>query len=126
MEFLALVSLLMIVLAGLYGVLTSKQFDTYEERSSIDAQHAAETIGFELEMALVQGEGYSRVFNLPTGIGGSSYNLTATGGTIVVEYREEQVLSSTRYQDSLSLQVDEYHHIFEVKHNETGVFIVER
>ncbi len=121
-----MISLLMIVLAGLYGVLTSKQFDTYEEQSSITAQQAAETIGFELEMALVQGEGYSRVFNLPSNIGGSSYNLTSTGGTIVVEYRDEQVISSTRYQDSISLQVDDSQSIFEVKHNQTGVFIVER
>ena len=121
-----MISMIMIVLAALYGTLTSKQFETYEEQSSIDARQAAENTGFELEMALVQGEGYSRVFNLPADIGGSSYNVTATNGNIIVEYREEQVISSTRYSDELFLEVNSSQNIFEVKHNETGVFIDER
>jgi len=126
MEFLAFVSMLMIILAALYGVITSKQIDTYEESSTSEAYKVAETVGFELEMALVQGEGYSRVFSLPSGIGGSEYNLTVSDNSVLVEYRDERVISSTRYPEQTSIKVDGSQNIFKVKNNATGVFLVEK
>lgn len=126
MEFLAMVSMSLLVLSVLYGVMASKQADTFEDRFDRNAEAVANDVSFQTEMALVQGEGYSRVFNLPGGIGGDSYTVSFQNGLVVLESEDNRVVRSTRYPEELSFEVNESQRVFKVMHNETGVFIVEQ
>jgi len=60
----------MFMLAVLYTVMADKQTETFQQRSQDNAKAIAEKVSFNLEMALVQGQGYSRVISLPESISG--------------------------------------------------------
>ena len=125
MEFLALVSLSMLMLAVLQAVIVDKQSQTFQERAQGDARAVADKVSFNLEMALVQGEGYSRVISLPGNIAGRNYSVQVTSGAVRVDWGEDVLIRSTRYTDDLTLAVDDSN-VFRIKNNETGVFVVEQ
>lgn len=125
MEFLAMVSMSLLILAALYTVMADRQVDTVENRIESNAEAVANDISFQVEMALVQGEGYSRVFSVPGTIEGDGYNVTLTSGNILLEWQDRRIIRSTRYQRDLSFNVNESQRVFNVKHNESGVFVVE-
>lgn len=96
-EFLSLVSLSALLMAALYGITLSKQEDISRTRQTQAIDTIAERYGFQIEMALVQGEGYSRVFSLPSKISGEFYNLSAGKSRMIVEIGDEEILRSTLY-----------------------------
>ncbi|MFQ3275177.1 MAG: hypothetical protein ACI9LV_000468 [Candidatus Nanohaloarchaea archaeon] len=127
MEFLAMVSMSMIILASLYSLMAEKQHDTASFQQDKNAQYVSEKVAFEIEMALVQGEGYSRVFSLPSSIGGSNYSIRAGNGEVFTEWRDSSIYRLSRYQgDHIYLDVDQDSQVFKVKHNSSGVAIVEQ
>lgn len=97
LEFLAYISISMLLLAGLTGVVSSSQSKIVREHSSDRARAIADRVSFNLEMALVQGEGYSRLFDLPGGIGGSPYQVEVIGRNIRVSWKDRKIMASTRY-----------------------------
>lgn len=126
-EFLAFVSMSMFMLAVLYTVMADKQAETFQERSQDNAQAIAEKVSFNLEMALVQGEGYSRVFSLPETIAGNKYNILIDGGTTRISWSSENMLGSTRYTgEKINTTVEDGSNVFRVKNNESGVFMIEQ
>lgn len=126
-EFLAFVSMSMFMLAVLYTVAADKQVETFQQRSQDNARAIADKVSFNLEMALVQGEGYSRVFSLPQSIAGNKYNILIDGGTTRVSWSEENILGSTRFTGQrINLTVEDDSNVFRVKNNESGVFLVEQ
>lgn len=126
MEFLAYVSLSMFILAVLYGVMADKQADTFQQQAQERAISIADKVSFNIEMALVQGEGYSRVISLPQNIAGRNYTVLATDGLIRVNWSSENTIEPTRYRgQNISFTSDELN-VFRVKHNESGVFMVEQ
>lgn len=125
MEFLAMVSMSLLILAALYTVMADRQVDTVENRIESNAEAVANDISFQVEMALVQGEGYSRVFSVPGSIEGDGYNVTFTQGNILLEWQDRRIIRSTRYQRDLSMAVNDSNRVLNVKHNESGVFVVE-
>lgn len=96
-EFLSLVAMSSLILAAMYGVMASKEKKAFEYKNRRTAQEVAEKAGFQVELALVQGEGYSRVFSVPTAIGGSEYNITVRDQATVVEWANKTVSRSTLY-----------------------------
>lgn len=125
-EFLSMVSISMILLAGLTTVMASKQKDTMDYQSRTNAEFVAEKVSFQVEMALVQGDGYSRVFTLPGGIAGSNYTVELGNGGANVYWRNESLYELSRYQgDPMSISVDSQSRVFHVKHNGSGVFLGE-
>jgi len=126
-EFLAFVSMSMFMLAVLYTVMADKQAETFQQRSHDNARAVAEKVSFNLEMALVQGDGYSRVFSLPETIAGNKYNILIDGGTTRISWSSESVLGSTRYTGKkINTTVEDGSNVFRVKNNESGVFLVEQ
>lgn len=126
-EFLAFVSMSMFMLAVLYSVMADKQAETFQQRSQDNAKDIIEKVSFNLEMALVQGEGYSRVFSLPENIAGKKYNILVDGGTTRVSWSSENILGSTRYTgDKINVTVEDGANVFRVKNNESGVYLVEK
>lgn len=126
MEFLAYISLTMFILAALYTVMTVKQQDTFDRQTQEAAEMVAEKASFQVEMALVQGEGYSRVFSLPRNIGGENYTLSLKEGNTILKYDDRSMVRPTRYRgDLIQVKVDDDTGVFRVKHNASGVFLVE-
>lgn len=126
MEFLAYVSFSMFMLAVLYGVTADKQTETFERQNQDKAQKIADKIGFNLEMALVQGTGYSRVVSLPQNIAGQEYSVLTTDGLIKVNSSSVSTVESTRYRGrNISFNSDGSN-VFRVKNNETGVHMIEQ
>jgi hypothetical protein len=127
LEFLAMVSMSMIILASLYSLMAQKQQDTASFQQDKNAEYISEKVAFEIEMALVQGEGYSRVFSLPSAIGGSNYSVRAGNGEVFTEWDDGSIYRLSRHQgDDITLNVDQNSQVFEVKHNSSGVWIVEQ
>lgn len=126
MEFLAYVSLSMFMLATLYTVMADKQTDTVERQVQDNARGIADKVAFNLEMALVQGEGYSRVISLPQNVAGQEYNLLATSGLVRVKWPSGSVIESTRYSGRNITADSNGSNVFRVKHNESGVFMIEQ
>jgi hypothetical protein len=120
-EFLSLVSMSALILAGMYGVMLSKQEKavTYSQQSN--AQKIAEKTSFQVEMALVQGDGYSRVFNLPKNLGGNTYNLTIKNETTIVEWQDKQLYRSTLYSDKELNISTQNSYIFKVMNKDGSV-----
>lgn len=126
MEFLAYISLSMFMLATLYTVMADKQTETFQQQAQDRAYSVAEKVSFNLEMALVQGEGYSRVISLPQNIAGQEYDVLVTDRLIRVNRSSDSLVQSTRYRGRNISFSSEDSNIFRVKHNETGVFMIEQ
>lgn len=126
MEFLAYVSLTMLMLAVLYSVMADRQADTFQQQAQTKANGIAEKVAFNLEMALVQGEGYSRVISLPQSIAGQEYDVLVTEGSVRVNSSSTDVVESTRYSANDMSFTSDSSMVFRVKNNESGVFMVEQ
>ncbi|MFT4892387.1 MAG: hypothetical protein ACI8Z7_000159 [Candidatus Nanohaloarchaea archaeon] len=127
LEFLAMVSLSMLILASLYSLMAEKQQDTVKFQQDKNAEYVSEKVAFEVEMALVQGEGYSRVFSLPARIGGSNYSISVGSGEVFTQWGDSSLYRLSRYQgEEMVLNVDHESQVFRVKHNSSGVSIVEQ
>lgn len=95
-EFLSMVSMSALILAALYGFAASKQQDLSELQRSESAEAVVDRTTFEIEMALVQGKGYSRAFYLPETIQGRYYNISTGKTNAIVKFQ-----NSTRSFDTL-------------------------
>ncbi len=126
MEFLAMISMSMIILAVLYGVMTSKQIDTFEQRAETNAETVATEIGFNVEMALVQGEGYSRVLALPSAIAGENYSVNMTNRRVILEYGDHTISEPTRYPEQIYFEVNDSSNEFKVENRGEEVHIIEQ
>jgi hypothetical protein len=97
MEFLTMVSMSALLLAALYGLTASKQLEISRYQQTQAADAVAEDLGFQVEMALVQGEGYSRKFSVPVKISGKYYNLSAGHSQIILETENSMDRRPTLY-----------------------------
>lgn len=96
-EFLSLVSLSAVLLAALYGFTLSKQADISKSKQIQSIETVADRYAFQIEMALVQGEGYSRVFSVPAKISGRSYNISAGHSRMIIETGNQRDVKDTLY-----------------------------
>lgn len=97
-EFLSLVSMSALLLAALYGFISAKQSQLASVDEQRNAELVAEKASFQVEMALIQGEGYSRVFNLERELASTTYELKIGKGIALVDYGDERITAPTRYQ----------------------------
>lgn len=116
----------MVLLAVLTTVMVSKQQDTLDYRANQNSEQIAEKVSFQVEMALVQGEGYSRVFTLPADIQGANYSVRIGGGSTEVFWRDHSYYHLSRYRgEDMRIKINDRKRVFRVKHNETGVHLLE-
>lgn len=117
LEFLAFVSMSSLILAVMYGVVADKQGAITESTISNEASATAQEVGFQVEMALVQQEGYTRNFSVPGQIGGQNYDVSIGYGNVLLENSETSKLESTLYQgDWINFSTDKTNK-FRVKNN---------
>ncbi|MFB6208500.1 MAG: hypothetical protein ABEJ69_04055 [Candidatus Nanohaloarchaea archaeon] len=97
-EFMTLVGFSMLLLAIMMGFVAKKQSQAVQYHNYQNARDIAENVAFQAEMALVQGEGYSRKFFLPTALAGKNYNVTVRNNTVYLAWGEEFVTEPTLYR----------------------------
>lgn len=123
MEFLALVSLSALMLAGLHSMMVSKQGRVHEYQNTKTAERIAEYVSFQAEMALVQGDGYSRVFSLPERIGGKTYTVELFNGTTRLIWGNQSAFQTNRYRGEKIKINTANTNVFRVVNNEGDVDI---
>jgi len=108
LEFLSMVALSALMLAILHGVMVEKQSAVVEYENTRNAEIVARQTAFQVEMALVQGEGYSRVFSVPEKMAGADYTIEVRDGGSAIEWRNNTAIVSSRYEgDPLYLNSSE-------------------
>lgn len=106
-EFLSLVSMSALLLAALYGFISAKQAQLVNVDEQRTAEKMAEKTSFQIEMALIQGEGYSRIFSLDREISSSNYDVKVGNGIALVQYEDKMITEPTRYQgDWINISTD--------------------
>ena len=123
MEFLSMVSMSALILALLYGLVATKQADLNQYKRIDNAEHATEQLSYEIEMALVQGEGYSRVFYLDEKIGGRYYNISVGHTNVLLETEAFSYNRNTLYRGEWINVSTKESNIFRVYNN--GSVVVE-
>ncbi len=125
LEFLSYVAISGLILAILHGVMVDRQGDAAQYQVERNADQVLEKVSFEVEMALVQGEGYSRVFTLPDSIAGHDYEVRLADGMAVLEYGGETVRGSSRYSgEEIGVQTDDTN-VFRVVNDEGEISLEE-
>lgn len=126
MEFFLMFGLSMAALSIMFGAISQKQGQVYEMHNRDMASEVASNIGFQSEMALVQGPGYSRAFSLPGNIAGRPYNVTVVNTSVYISYGDSKfVTEQTLYQGKeINFSTNETN-TFKILHNSSGVFVVE-
>jgi len=108
LEFLSMVALSALMLAILHGVMVEKQSAVVKYENTRNAEIVARQTAFQVEMALVQGEGYSRVFSVPEKMAGADYTIEVRDGGSAIEWRNNTAIVSSRYEgDPLYLNSSE-------------------
>lgn len=93
-----MISLSALVLAGLYGVMVSKQSESLQYQNERKSEKIAEHVSFQAEMALVQGDGYSRVLSIPQSVGGHNYTVKLVNGSGQLEWGNSSIIQPSRYR----------------------------
>lgn len=125
-EFMSFIGFSLLMLLILMSAVTMKQSQVSMRSNNMDAQMAGQNVAFQAEMALAQGEGYSRVFNLPNRIAGSPYDVRVINSTLVVDWENNNYVMPTLYRGR-EIQFDTNEtNTFEVLHNESGVYVIEQ
>lgn len=94
-EFLAMLSLGLLIFTAFYAFFADQQLTVQEQEFARKAASTADTAAFELDMALLQGDGYSRTFDLPETIGGDSYTITAENQSVRIRYNNQDFFGQT-------------------------------
>lgn len=116
-EFLSLISMSMLLLAALFTVSASKQAELSERQVATEVQTVAKEVSFQMEMALVQGEGYSRIFSVPATVAGYNYNVSVGGNTVVLSSEPANFTGSSRYHLETRTLSTEKSNVYRVKNN---------
>lgn len=99
LEFLTMTIFLTVVFAGVYSTLGERQTTAIEREVDLQAAATAEQIGYELDLALAQGDGYERTIDLRDTIGGAEYTVTVRNGTVALEWAESTAFATTGVND---------------------------
>ncbi len=76
----------MIVFTAFYTAFADRQIAVQQHQASLTAEEIANDAVFEIRMALLQGDGYSRNFTLPGELRGNEYSIDIVDGTLVVSW----------------------------------------
>lgn len=125
-EFMSFVSFSLLILVILMSAVTMKQNQVNMRSNNMDGQMTGQNVAFQVEMALAQGEGYSRTFILPNRIAGEPYSVRVINTTLVVDWKNNNYVMPTLYRGrEINFNTNETN-TFKALHNESGVYIVEQ
>lgn len=88
-------SIALLMFSAFFTVFSQRQISAGNLQNQRTAASIADKVAFELDLALTEGSGFSRTFELRDSIGGNPYTVTLHQGTVLLEYGEKDVLSSS-------------------------------
>jgi hypothetical protein len=98
-ELLTLLSITILLFSAFYLIFSAKSSELLEKRINIYAKAIAEKTAFELNVALLQGENFSKYFELPQNVFGLNYFIslenTTEGNWIVLSLGQKTFSSFT-------------------------------
>lgn len=90
LEFMIVISILLVLFAAVFTVFSRREIEALEKETKLQANEIADMITYHLDLALVQGSGFSQQFKLPAKLGTNSYrvviNQTGKGSVVFVEW----------------------------------------
>ncbi|MFO7793457.1 MAG: hypothetical protein R6V35_00580 [Candidatus Nanohaloarchaea archaeon] len=95
-EFFVYFTISLLILAVLFSSVADRQVEAFEFRENSLASNIGSSYAYELEQAENYGTGYERDFELPREIFGTPYNVTVDSGFVIVEWKDEDIVQSTR------------------------------
>jgi len=104
-EFFVYFTISLLVLAVLFSSVADRQVEAFEFRESSLASNIGSSYVYEVEQAENYGEGFERDFELPREIFGTPYNVTVDSGFVVVEWKDNDIIQSSRI-DSIDNRED--------------------
>jgi len=99
LEFLVMLTMMLLVFTAMVSVINRRRNSLSDQRVSLQGVSVADRIGYELDMALVQGDGYHHGFDLRKFIGSHEYSINVEEGYIRVNWTDKNVFSSTAVQN---------------------------
>ncbi len=102
LEFIAMLSFIMIAFAAFYGIFITEQVAAMEQQRALLAEATADQAAFDIDLALAQGDGFVRNTTLPQTIGGFPYNVSVGDGLVVVTWDEERRASAATIVPNLT------------------------
>lgn len=94
-EFMAMMALSLLLFTAFFGFFATQQNAAFDVREHRIAANVADRVGFQLDIALIQGDGFERRFRLPETVRGAPYTVSILNGTVIVEYEGSDVLAAT-------------------------------
>lgn len=91
LEFMAMLILVMLVFTAFYTSFASNQTAARQQQETLMAERIANDAVFEIQMALIQGDGYRRNFTLPHAIHGNAYTVNVTDGAFIVQWNDRNL-----------------------------------
>lgn len=98
-EFMAMMALSLLLFTAFFSFFVTQQNAAFDVRQHRIAANMADRIGFQLDIALIQGDGFERRFRMPETIKGAAYTVSILNGTVIVEYEGSDVLAPTAARD---------------------------
>lgn len=97
-EFLTLVIFAMILFALFYGEVLKKNNEVLINKIDAEGSLIVDKVANEINIAITQGDGYSKDFSLPEKIYSYDYNITTSSNMVFVEWirNEKQDSKSSR------------------------------
>lgn len=94
-----MIAIALVLFAGFFTFFADRQVTATAYQQQRVAASTAEKVGFELDLALTQGDGFSRQFDLRETIAGDSYTVSVENETVVLRYQESDILAYTAAQN---------------------------
>ncbi len=95
-EFFTYFTISLLILAVLFSAVADKQVEAFDFRENSLASNIGSSYAYELEQAENYGSGYEREFELPREIFGSPYNVTVDSGFVIVSWKTDDIVLSSR------------------------------
>lgn len=99
LEFLIMISLALVVFTTFYAVFSHKEMRALKRENSLRGESIADKVAYELNLALVQEDGFSSEFQIPSQLAGKTYNLsinqTDAGSIIFLGWGDQFVTTTT-------------------------------
>lgn len=94
LEMMAFVAFILLAFSVAYLSLTSKTISAIESKANEDARHISDRVASEINTAVAEGNGYSKMFRLPDRIQSSNYTIFVERGAVFVDWQDRSVASN--------------------------------
>jgi len=99
LEFMIVISIVLILFAAFFTIFSRREIEAVNKETRLRAKEIADLITYNLDLALVQGAGFSKQFMLPANLGTSDYqitiNQTGQGSVVFISWSDQFVTSYT-------------------------------